>query len=36
MDVKEITWTPERMRKHLDAKEAQRYLDKLLLEQISY
>lgn len=29
MDVKEITWTPERMKKHLDAKEAQRYLSKI-------
>lgn len=29
MDVKEITWTPERMKKHLDAKEAQKYLNKI-------
>jgi DNA-directed RNA polymerase specialized sigma subunit len=29
MDAKEITWTQDRMRKHLDAKEAQRYLSKI-------
>lgn len=39
MDVKEITWAPERMRKHLDAKEAQRYLSKInskMIKQTKY